>query len=139
MKARKWSARRPENNLSSVVKALLNVLGSVFLVLAALGVLLPLVPTTPFLLLASACYLRGSERLHGRLMSNRLFGAYLRNVRERRGLPRRAKIISLGILWLSLLFSIYRIELFLLELMLILIGITVSVLFLRMKTLRDGA
>ena len=72
-------------------------------------------------------------------MSNRLFGAYLRNVRERRGLPWRAKIISLGALWLSLLFSIYRIELFLLELTLILIGIAVSVLFLRMKTLRDGA
>ncbi len=125
--------------MNSCIKALLNVLGSLFVVLAALGLLLPLLPTTPFLLLASACYLRGSERLHGRLMSNRLFGAYLRNVRERKGLPLRARIVSLGGVWLSLLFSIYRIESHLLELTLVLVGITLSVLFLKMRTLRGEA
>ncbi len=70
-------------------------------------------------------------------MSNRLFGAYLRNVRAGRGLPLRAKIASLAALWLSLLLSICRIEQFLLELTLTVIGITLSILFLKMKTLRE--
>lgn len=115
----------------------MNFCGSLCVVLAVLGLFLPVLPTTPFLLLASGCYLRGSERLHTRLMNNKLFGAYLRNVQQRRGLPRRAKIISLTTLWLSLLFSLYRIEMFLLEVLLLVVGVTLTVLFLKMKTLEE--
>ena len=118
-------------------KVLLNVLGSFFLVLAVLGVFLPLLPATPFLLLASACYVRGSERLHRWLVNNRVFGAYLTNVQQRRGIPLRAKIITVVVLWASLLFSIYRIDILLLRLMLVGVGATSSFMIFRMKTLKE--
>lgn len=117
-------------------KALLVVAGSICLALAMLGVFLPLLPTTPFLLLASACYVRSSERLHGWLMGNRLLGGYIRNFKERRGIPLRGRVVAVVLLWLPLLYSVYRLDLFWLELALVLMGLTWSVLILRMKGVR---
>jgi uncharacterized membrane protein YbaN (DUF454 family) len=127
-----------ESSLSSALKVILNIVGSVSLVLGVLGIFLPLLPATPFLLLASACYLRGSERLHGWLMSNRVLGTYIKNIQQRRGIPLRAKIVTITILWLSLLFSIYRIDILLLQLMLCFIGITSSAFIFRIKTLKEN-
>lgn len=124
--------------MSSVVKVLLNIIGSISLILGVLGIFLPLLPATPFLLLASACYLRGSDRLHSWLMNNRVLGTYIRNIQQRRGIPLRAKLITVGILWLSLLYSIYRIDILPLQLMLCFIGVTSSVFILRMKTLKEN-
>ncbi len=67
--------------------------------LAVLGMVLPLLPTTPFLLLAAALFLRGSKRLYHRLLDNRFFGHYIRDFRAGRGLPRRAKFSALLLLW----------------------------------------
>ena len=119
-------------------KALLVAAGSLCIVLAVLGVFLPLLPTTPFLLLASACYVRSSERLHGWLIRNRLLGGYIRNFKERRGIPLRAKVVTVALLWLPLLYSVYRLDLLWLEILLVLMGVTWSVLIFRMKTLREG-
>ena len=119
-------------------KAVLVAAGSVCLALAVLGVFLPLLPTTPFLLLASACYVRSSERLHGWLLGNRVLGPYIKNFRERRGMPLRAKVTTVALLWLPLLYSVYRLELLWLEALLLLVGLTWSVLILRMKTLEGG-
>ena len=119
-------------------KALLVAAGSVSLALAVLGIFLPLLPTTPFLLLASACYVRSSERLHGWLMGNRLLGGYIRNFKERRGIPLRAKVTTVALLWLPLLYSVYRLDVPWLELSLLLMGLVWSVLIFRMKTLKEG-
>lgn len=124
--------------MNSAKKALLVAAGSLCIVLAVLGVFLPLLPTTPFLLLASACYVRSSERLHGWLMGNRLLGGYIRNFKERRGIPVRAKVTTVVLLWLPLLYSVYRLDIFWLELGLVLMGLVWSVLIFRMKTLREG-
>jgi uncharacterized protein len=127
-----------DKGLNPVKKALLVAAGSASLALAVLGVFLPLLPTTPFLLLASACYVRSSERLHGWLMGNRLLGGYIRNFKERRGVPVRAKVLTVVLLWLPLLYSVYRLELFWVELLLVLMGLVWTVLILRMKSLREG-
>jgi uncharacterized membrane protein YbaN (DUF454 family) len=124
--------------LISAKKAVLVAAGSVCLALAVLGVFLPLLPTTPFLLLASACYVRSSERLHGWLMGNRLLGSYIRNFKERRGIPLRGRIITVILLWLPLLYSVYRLDIFWLELLLVAMGLTWSVLILRMKGVKEG-
>lgn len=124
--------------MNSAKKALLIAAGSLCIVLAVLGVFLPLLPTTPFLLLASACYVRSSERLHGWLMGNRLLGGYIRNFKERRGIPLRAKVVTVAFLWLPLLYSVYRLDILWLELLLVLMGLVWSVLIFRMKTLKDG-
>ena len=119
-------------------KAVLVAAGSVSLALAVLGVFLPLLPTTPFLLLASACYVRSSERLHGWLMGNPLLGPYIRNFKERRGIPLRGRVITVVLLWLPLLYSVYRLDILWLEVLLILMGLTWSVLILRMKAAGEG-
>lgn len=72
-------------------KTLLLVAGSALLGLAALGIALPVLPATPFLLGASACFLKGSGRLHNALLSNRLFGPRLRALGEGKGLTTREK------------------------------------------------
>ena len=119
-------------------RAVLVAAGSVSLALAVLGIFLPLLPTTPFLLLASACYVRSSERLHGWLTGNRVLGAYIRNFQERRGIPLRGRVITVVVLWLPLLYSVYRLDILWLEVLLVLMGVVWSVLILRMKAVEGG-
>ena len=124
--------------LNPAKKALLVAAGSVSLALAVLGIFLPLLPTTPFLLLASACYVRSSERLHGWLMGNPLLGPYIRNFKERRAIPLRGRVVTVVLLWLPLLYSVYRLDLLWLEVLLVLMGLVWSVLILRMRYAEGG-
>jgi hypothetical protein len=119
-------------------RVLLVAAGSVCLALAVLGLFLPLLPTTPFLLLASACYVRSSERLHGWLLGNRLFGGYIRNFREGRAIPLRGRVVTVVLLWLPLLYSVYRLDLLWLEVALVLMGVAWSVVILRMRAAKGG-
>ena len=85
-----------------VIKKLLLLAGTLCLGLGILGIFFPILPTTPFLLLAAFCYARSSQRFYHWLITNRWFGAYLRNYRERRGLPLRHKVITIALVWLSI-------------------------------------
>src|SRR5690554_2230063 len=117
-----------------MIKALYNIAGTIALILAIAGIFLPLLPTTPFLLLASACYLRGSERLHRWLLTHHMIGPYLANIQSGRGIPMRAKILALVFLWVSLAVSAWLIPIFWVRLLLLVPGIGTSVYLLRMKT-----
>jgi len=68
------------------------IVGSVFVLLAAAGAVLPLLPTTPFLLVAAACYARGSPKLHGWLLGHRVFGPTIRTWQSSRALPPGVKL-----------------------------------------------
>lgn len=72
------------------------------MVLGVIGVVVPLLPTTPLLLLAACCYARSSPRLLQWLLNNRWCGEYIRNYREGKGIPLRQKMITLAILWLTI-------------------------------------
>lgn len=122
-----------------MIKILLIALGTLALVLAILGIFLPLLPTTPFLLLASACYVRSSSRLHHWLMGNRLVGQYLVNIQSGRGMPMRAKVTALLLLWASLAYSAYLLPIPWLRFFLLIPGIGVSIYLLKMKTLTTDA
>jgi len=89
------------------MRIVLVVAGTVFVALGVLGALLPVLPTTPFLLLAAACYLRSSRTLYDALHSHRFFGTILRAYRDKTGLPLSYKLWTIGALWLSLGFSIF--------------------------------
>ena len=82
-----------------ICKWLLVSLGVLATTLALIGVVVPLLPTTPFLLLAAACFVRSSDSMYGWLTSNRLFGSFIRNYREQRGMSARAKLAALALLW----------------------------------------
>ena len=71
-----------------------------------IGIALPILPTTPFLLLAAACYARSSRELHNRLLYNRWFGRYIRDWYEGRGIPLRAKALAITSLVLTIGYSI---------------------------------
>ncbi|WP_405099124.1 YbaN family protein [Oceanobacillus sp. FSL H7-0719] len=81
--------------------------GSLSLALAILGIFLPLLPTTPFLLLSAACYVRSSERLYQWLITHKQLGPYIRNYREGNGIPLKAKVVGVATLWGSMLFTIF--------------------------------
>jgi uncharacterized membrane protein YbaN (DUF454 family) len=110
------------------------ILGTLFLLVGILGVVLPLLPATPFLLLASACYVRGSQTLHSWLMSHKYLGTYITNIQEHRGMPLKAKIVTIAALWASLLFSMYRVESWLVDSTLFIVGLGVTALLFRLKT-----
>lgn len=84
------------------MKHLFIILGSLSLGLGVLGIFLPLLPTTPLLLLAAALYLKGSPQLYEWLINHPRLGEYIRNFREYRAIPLRAKIVSVALLWLTI-------------------------------------
>ena len=83
------------------VRLLFAALGSLFVLLGVLGIFLPVLPTTPFLLLAAACYARASRRIYRWLLKHRRFGPLIREWREHRSMPYRAKRTALLLIALS--------------------------------------
>jgi uncharacterized protein len=123
--------------MKSIVKILLIISGTISLVLGIAGIILPLLPTTPLLLLAAACYVRSSDRLYQWLIHNKYFGHYIVDYREGRGIPLRAKVIGVTVLWLSISYtSIFVVPLWPVKILLVLIAGYFTWFMLRIKTLR---
>jgi uncharacterized protein len=123
------------------MKIWLNIIGTIAVGLAILGVFLPLLPTTPFLLLASACYARGSKRMHAWLLGNKIFGRYLRDFEDGRGIPLRGKIVAVSLMWISIIYSISRLTSVALITLLIVIAIGVTIYLVKFVPLwraREG-
>lgn len=85
---------------------LLAALGALSLALGVAGIFLPLLPTTPFLLLTAALWVRSSPRLYGWLIAHPRLGTYIRNFRENRAIPLRVKVYTLLLMWTSMLWCI---------------------------------
>lgn len=125
--------------MNRVVRALFVALGTVSLGLGLVGIFLPILPTTPFLLLAAFFYARSSERLLRWLLTNRWFGSYIRNYREGRGLPLREKVVTIVLLWAAIGFStVYVVSVWWVRLVLLLIAGGVTIHLIRLKTFRPG-
>jgi uncharacterized membrane protein YbaN (DUF454 family) len=118
------------------MKIVLVTLGCLFMVLAVLGVFLPLLPTTPFLLLASACFARSSDKLHNWLRTHGRFGRYLRDYEDGRGIPLRAKVLAMMMMWPSMSYSMYKVPFVSLKVMLFLVACGVTVYLWRLPTSR---
>lgn len=116
------------------VRYLFIVAGSIFLALASLGLLLPILPTTPFLLLATACYIRSSKTLYDKVMQNRVFGTYLTNY-EQRAMRSRDKKVTITMMWIGMLFSAFFIEMEWVKIILIFIATGVTLHLSRLKSL----
>jgi uncharacterized membrane protein YbaN (DUF454 family) len=106
------STKAPEGPpRKGLLRWLLLVLGVLFTGLAAVGALLPVLPTTPFLLLAAACFMRSSPKFHRRLLANRMFGPYLAQWQHDHTVPRAAKRRAFGMVIVTFSISIYLVEL----------------------------
>jgi len=117
------------------VRHLLLACGWLSLGIGAIGLFVPVLPTAPFVLLAAACFLRSSERLHRWLVSHPTFGCHVEDYLAGRGLQARTKAVALATLWLSTLASAYFfVPLLAVDLLLITIAAAVSVYLLRLPT-----
>lgn len=96
---------KEQYQLSKSVRLLLLIAGSLSLMLGLVGLFLPVLPTTPFLLISAACYGRGSQRFYDWLLNHPWFGEYIRNYREGKGIEYRHKTAALVLLWTTILAS----------------------------------
>jgi len=87
----------------------INYCWNLFLGLGIIGIFLPILPTTPFLLLAAACYARSSKRFYDWLIGNKWLGTYIRNYMEGKGIPLKVKVFTTSLLWITILFSVFLI------------------------------
>jgi hypothetical protein len=107
--------------------------------LGAAGVFLPILPTTPFLLLSAACYYKGSERMHRWLLNNKLFGSYIRNYNEGKGISQTGKIFTLFLLWITIGYSaLFMVSSYVVQIVLFAVAIVVTVHVVTLPTFRKS-
>lgn len=124
--------------MSRVLKILFIIFGTISLCLGVIGIFVPGLPTTPFLLLTAGLYIRSSEYLYNKLISNKILGKYLRNYSENKGISLRVKIYSISIMWLMITFStLFLIDYFWVDILVVLVGfIGTIVMGFVVKTIR---
>ena len=118
----------------NIKKVALIVSGFIFLAIGAVGVVVPVLPTTPFVLIAAACFSSGNSRLSEWLKRNRVFGPYIENYRTKQGIELRLKIFSIIFLWLGLGISMFFVQSSWAVIALAAVGIAVTVHLLLIKT-----
>lgn len=127
-----------KNISNRLIKWVLIIAGTFFVGLGVLGIVLPLLPTTPFFLLAAVCYAKSSKRFYTWLLNNKWFGNYVKNYQEKKGVPLKVKILSISLLWITILFSVvFIVHILLFRIILILIAIGVSIHILSIRTLKQ--
>ncbi len=92
---------------NKVTKVVLIVIGWISIALGVIGIVLPLLPTTPFILLAAACFAKSSKKFHSWLINHPLFGPIINNFQNGQGIPRHVKIKVILFIWLTLSISMY--------------------------------
>ena len=116
-------------------RQLLIIAGTLSLAVGIVGIVVPILPTTPFLLLAAGCYLRGSQRFYNWLMGSRWLGGYIRNYFEGRGLPLKVKFFTIILLWVTISISIWLVAKPLVTVILLIVaaGVTLHIAFIRAR------
>lgn len=125
-------------NLKKIYKYFLIGLGWIFVTLGIIGIFVPLMPTTIFFILAAASFARSSDRFYNWLINHPKFGKFIKDYREKRGMPLKSKVIAVAMLVLAIGSSAYFFtEELIVRLVLILIAIGVSTYIISLKTIRD--
>jgi len=83
-------------------RILLIAAGTICTAIGIVGIFVPILPTTPFLLLAAACYIRSSPKLYNWLTNNKCFGIYVKNYLEGKGMPLKIKVFTIVLLWITI-------------------------------------
>lgn len=121
----------------SMIRYVYVALGILSCALGVIGIFVPLLPTTPFLLLSAALLFRSSPRLYNRLLNHPQLGSYIRNFREHKAIPLRVKIISVSLVWITILHAvIFLLDHWVLESLLLLLAVGITAYILHFKTLR---
>ena len=126
-------------NSNRIARIVLIITGWFFVALGVIGIFLPVMPTTVFLLIAAACFARSSEKFYTWLINNKYLGKLIKDYREQRGMPLRAKIIAILMLNLAIGYSAFiAVETLWVKIVLIFIAIGVTTYILSIKTIRPA-
>jgi len=124
--------------LSKSKKALLISTGTFFVGIGIVGMFVPILPTTPFLLIAAALYARSSQKFYNWLINNKFFGKYIRNYREGKGVPLKIKIFTISLLWITIGYSaLIVVDIFFVKMILVIVVIGVTIHIIRIKTFKS--
>ena len=119
------------------MRFILAFLGCVSLALGIIGIFLPVLPTTPFLLLSATLFVRSSNRLYQWLINHRYLGTYIKNFRENKAIPLHVKVVSVSLVWVTLIYcALFVSRAVWMSLLFIAIAVGVSIHILHYKTLR---
>lgn len=124
-----------QQHRNPLVRQVLLVVGWLAVVLGVIGIFLPVLPTTPFLLLAAACFVRSSRRVYQWLVEHPRLGPWLLDYLEGNGIPLKGKIYTLLTMWTSIGISCWLVPLFWARVGMLLSACLVSLYILRQKTL----
>ena len=128
---------KSEQSISKSVQILLITTGTFFVGVGIVGIFMPILPTTPFLLLAAALYARSSKRFYNWLVNNRIFGQYIKNYREGKGIPLRLKLITTILLWITIGCSaIFAIDILWVRVILVIVAVGVTIHIVRIKPIK---
>ena len=112
-------------------------LGATLLGVGAVGIVIPLLPTTPLVLASFLCFSQSSKKAEKWISNNRYFGSYIENYKTKKGVPLDIKLKSILFLWVMLVASIILMDQYPLHLLLILVGVLVTAHILTLKTKND--
>jgi uncharacterized membrane protein YbaN (DUF454 family) len=118
---------------SGLRRILLNIAGFLAIGLGAVGIFLPLLPTTPFVLLAAGCFASANPKMYKWLVKSKYFGEYIRNFREKKGISTQTRVRALIFLWLTLSLSAVIFRFIHVWIILGIVGIGVSIHLLTLK------
>ena len=122
------------------MRLFLLVVGWISLALGTVGLFVPILPTTPFVLLAAACFLRSSERLHAWLVGHPTFGTHIADYLSGRGLTRKTKIVAIGTLWASVTVStVFFVPLLVADVIIGMVAVGVTIYLLQLPTCADAS
>ena len=120
---------------SRFIRGILIISGSIFVGIGMIGIIVPLLPTTPFLLLAAACYLRSSKKFYNWLLNNKRFGPYITNYLEGKGLSLKIKLYAISMMWIMILLSVILfVENLFIRIILMVIAFLVYIYLMTIKT-----
>jgi uncharacterized protein len=124
--------------LPGVYRYLYFISGILLVAIGVIGIFLPILPTTIFLILASACFIKSSPRANEWLRNHKILGMYIKNYQDKSGLTVKSKIFNITFLWIMISASaIFFTELWYIKVLLLAIAIGVTIHLLMIKTKKD--
>jgi uncharacterized membrane protein YbaN (DUF454 family) len=135
----KYDLTKKDTLRSRIVRAFFFCAGTVSLAIGAVGIVLPVLPTTPLLLLAFACYCRSSKRMTQWILTNKYFGDYIRRYMEGKGIPLKTKILALAFLWATITCSAFFMvqKWLIIQLVLFAVAIGVTIHLVKLPTYKE--
>lgn len=122
---------------NKLVRVSLIISGWIFVVLGVIGIFLPVMPTTIFLILAAACFARSSEKFYYQLINNKYLGKYIKDYMEHRGMPLRAKIVAITMINVVIGYSaFFAVKMMWVKILLIIIAVSLTIYLISIKTIK---